>query len=154
MRFIYERVFGSQGDSHFASYRGGVLYSLLFLPPLNGTSDAAPIATAQLLAGVKATDAAWSGAPRGDAGGVPLQPMAFPDTEPTTGWLVYNDTSYGMTLARSGYILDGSDVIVQHTAKARQCYQCHSSSDLNGFRVIGAGSTWVTGAGRVTRPQG
>lgn len=92
-------------------------------------------------------------------GGALYALLFLPDEEgpgqpPTDGWLVYNDTSYGMTLARSGYAMDGSDIIVQHTAKHRQCYQCHSSSDVNGFRLLGVGSAWAAGAGRITKPQG
>lgn len=61
--------------------------------------------------------------------------------------LNYVDEDHGMLIFRNRFS-DYDDIIAQHNAKGRAPTHCHAGADANGFRILGLGGFFATGAGR------
>lgn len=80
-------------------------------------------------------------------------PAHVPPADPGTALgLTFYDPSYGFASFRDGW--GAASSLVQLSAKARPCYQCHQASDAAALRIFSEGFPWAVGAGRTPSAEG
>jgi hypothetical protein len=86
--------------------------------------------------------------------GILYYPVDVAARDPSEIWgNAWIDRPYGMVIARNRY-QDERDIVAQLSAKGYRAGHGHSGPDMNGFRLIGLGTVWATGAGRTGDPCG